>query len=179
VLIGPWGVLKDAAREPFTLPWLGYAAAFLLLNLAVAPGLFWLAVRASEWLGGTSLATRTEDRKKTFAVYSKTLVPLGLAAWIAFSLSFVTINFSYAWPSLSDPFGWGWNLFGTAGLGWTPYLSGVIPMLQIPILLGGMTWAIALALRTAREEAGRPLAALPVVAFCAAATLGLLALYLA
>lgn len=181
VLIGPWGVLKDAARAPFTLPWLGYAAAFLLLNLVVAPGLFWLTVKLSERLGGaaTTSSAAKGDAKKRFAEYSKVLVPLGLAAWIAFSLAFVTINFSYAWPALSDPFGWGWNLFGAAGLRWTPYLSGVVPLLQIPVLLGGLAWAIALALRAAREQGRAALSALPIVAFCAAATLGLLALYLA
>ena len=50
VLLGPWGVLKDAARAPFTLPWVGYAAAFLGLNLVIVPGLFFLAVAAGEWL---------------------------------------------------------------------------------------------------------------------------------
>ena len=180
VLIGPWGVLKDAARAPFTLPWLGYAAAFLLLNLVFVPGLFWLAVRASERIGrGGGRPAPAKDATKRFAEYATALVPLGLAAWIAFSLAFVTINFSYAWPSLSDPFGWGWNLFGTAGLPWTPYLSGVVPALQTPVLLAGMAWAIALALRTAHGH-GRPAsAALPVVAFCVLATLGLLSLYLA
>ena len=180
VLIGPWGVLKDAARAPFTLPWLGYAAAFLLLNLVFVPGLFWLAVRASERISrGGGRPAPAKDATKRFAEYATALVPLGLAAWIAFSLAFVIINFSYAWPSLSDPFGWGWNLFGTAGLPWTPYLSGVVPALQTPVLLAGMAWAIALALRTARGH-GRPAsAALPVVAFCVLATLGLLSLYLA
>jgi polyferredoxin len=180
VLIGPWGALKDAARAPFTLPWLGYAAAFLLLNLVVIPGLFWLAVRVSDRLGSRPAAESAQgEARKRFAEYATVLVPLGLAAWIAFSLAFVTINFSYAWPSLSDPFGWGWNLFGTAALPWTPYLSGVVPSLQTPVLLVGMAWAIALALRTARRH-GRPsLAALPVIAFCALSTVGLLALYLA
>ncbi len=181
VLIGPWGVLKDAAGAPFTLPWLGYATTFLLLNLVVVPALFWTAVKFSERIGGgeTGHPVPQNEAQRRFAEYAKVLVPLGLAAWIAFSLAFVTINFSYAWPSLSDPFGWGWNLFGTAGLPWTPYLSGVIPLLQILVLLTGLAWAIALALRTARERGQPPLSALPITGFCALATLGLLALYLA
>jgi hypothetical protein len=182
VLIGPWGVLKDAARAPFTLPWLGYAAVFLVLNLLVMPGLFAAAVRAGEWLvqhsrWGTVAAPM--NGKKVFAEYATVLVPLGLAAWIAFSLSFVLINFSYAWPALSDPFGWGWNLFGTGHLPWTPYLPGLVPYLQTPVMLIGLAGAVVLALRTAKGH-GRPVvAALPVAAFCAAATIGLLGLYLA
>ena len=34
------------------------------------------------------------------------MIPLGLAAWIAFSFGFVLVNGSYALAVLSDPFGW-------------------------------------------------------------------------
>ncbi|MCX7670690.1 MAG: 4Fe-4S binding protein [Anaerolineae bacterium] len=172
VLIGPWGTLKEVAAAVGSPGWFGYAAVFLALNLAVFPGLFWLAVRA----GAGGQADRPSSR--LFADYAVVLVPLGLAAWAAFSLSFVLINLSYAWPALSDPLGWGWNLFGTADLPWTPYAAGLVPYLQTPVLLIGLVAAIGLALRTARQH-GQPLrAALPVVLFCVAATLGLLGLYL-
>ena len=88
-------------------------------------------------------------------------------------------NLSYAWPALSDPFGWGWNLFGTAGMAWTPYLSGVIPYLQVPVLLVGLIVAVALAMRTAHQHQQPSRAALPVSAFCALAVVGLLTLYMA
>jgi ABC-type phosphate/phosphonate transport system permease subunit len=117
--------------------------------------------------------------RRLFADYAAVLVPLGLTAWVAFTLSFVLINFSYAWSVLSDPLGWGWNLLGTAGLKWTPYIPGLVPTLQIPVLLIGLTAAIALALRTARQHGQSPWATVPVAAFCAAATVGLLGLYLA
>ncbi len=173
VLIGPWGVLKDAARVPFTMPWVAYAAVFLTVNLALLPGLFWLAVR-----GGHGRQPR-EVACRLFADYATVLVPLGLAAWIAFSLSFVLVNFSYAWSVLSDPFGWGWNLLGTVHLPWTPYVPGLVPYLQVPVLLIGLSAAIYLALRTAWQHGYGSRAALPVAAFCTFSTLGLLALYLA
>jgi polyferredoxin len=180
VLIGPWGLLKDAAGTPFTLPWLGYAAAFLAANLLVVPGLFWLAVRLAGLLGGGKAGgDKAKTTNSLFADYATALVPLGLAAWIAFSLSFVLINFSYAWPALSDPFGWGWNLFGTATLDWTPYVPGLVPLLQAPVMLIGLAAAVYLAVRTARRHSHAPASALPVVAFCTLASLGLLALYLA
>ncbi len=175
VLIGPWGVLKETARAVGTPGWFAYAGLFLALNLAILPGLFWLAVR-----GGWRLSqpARTSMRK-LFADYAVVLVPLGLAAWVAFTLSFVLVNFSYAWSVLSDPLGWGWNLLGTAGRPWTPYASGLTPYLQVVVLLPGLSAAIALALRTARQHGQSPWAAAPVAAFCAAATVGLLGLYLA
>ncbi len=175
VLIGPWGVLKETARSVGTPGWFAYAGIFLALNLAILPGLFWLAVRSGQWIG-QSVKTSIG---KLFSDYAAVLVPLGLTAWVAFSLSFVLINFSYAWSVLSDPLGWGWNLFGTVGLKWTPYIPGLVPYLQVPVMLIGLTAAIALALRTARQHGQPAWSALPVAAFCAAATVGLLGLYLA
>ena len=175
VLIGPWGVLKETARAVGTRGWFAYAGIFLALNLAILPGLFWLAVRSGQTI---SQPVKTTMRK-LFSDYAAVLVPLGLTAWVAFSLSFVLINFSYAWSVLSDPLGWGWNLLGTAGLKWTPYIPGLLPYLQVPVLLIGLTAALALALRTARQHGQSPWAAVPVAIFCTAATLGLLGLYLA
>ena len=178
VLIGPWGVLKETARAVATPGWFLYAGIFLALNLAILPGLFWLAVRAGQSLGKPEASAKTTTGN-LFCDYAAVLVPLGLTAWVAFSLSFVLVNFAYAWPALSDPMGWGWNLLGTAGMPWTPYVPGLVPGLQTPVLLIGLAVAAALALRTARQHGQSPRGALPVVAFCAVVTLGLLGLYLA
>jgi hypothetical protein len=172
-------VLKETARAIGTPGWFAYAGIFLALNLAILPGLFWLAVRGGQALDPKGLQNPSGLTKKLFADYASVLVPLGLTAWVAFSLSFVLVNFSYAWSVLSDPLGWGWNLLGTAGLRWTPYVPGLVPYLQVPVLLIGLTAAIGLALRTARQHGQSPWAAVPVAVFCAAATVGLLELYLA
>jgi hypothetical protein len=106
-------------------------------------------------------------------------VPLGLTAWMAFSLSFVFTNLSYLWPALSDPLGWGWNLFGTAGLGWTPYLTQVVPGLQVILLLTGLVWASRTVQRIASETLPGRLArrqAVPVIGFCLVQTIGMLVL---
>jgi polyferredoxin len=175
VLIGPWGVLKETARAVGAPYWFAYAGIFLALNLAVLPGLFWLAVRSGQWISQSEKMTT----RKLFSDYAAVLVPLGLTAWVAFSLSFVLINLSYAWSVLSDPLGWGWDLLGTADLIWTPYMSGLVPYLQVAVLLIGLTAAIALALRTARQHGQSSWAAAPVAFFSMAATIGLLSLYLA
>jgi hypothetical protein len=107
---------------------------------------------------------------------------MGLAAWIAFSLAFVLVNGSYAVPLLSDPFGWGWNLIGTAGYPWTPYVPEILPFLQAPVLLAGLAAAITAAHKIARQvipgRAAAFRATLPVAAFLTAATLVFLRLYL-
>ncbi len=53
------------------------------------------------------LAGLTDSLRALFVRYAYTLVPLGLAAWIAFSIGFVFVNGSYALAVISDPFGWG------------------------------------------------------------------------
>jgi hypothetical protein len=172
VMLGPWGALKVAAYEVGSFAWWLYALAFCALVLGVLPGSFYLATRA-----GLALRPTRRTPRQTFIAYAYALVPLGLAAWIAFSLSFVFANISYLWPVLSDPMGWGWDLVGTAASGWTPYLAQRVPVLQVIVLLIGLLWASVTARRIAAEESTTPSSwrqALPVVSFCLLVTSGLL-----
>ncbi len=177
VLFGPWATVKEwAAVESFG-GWLIYAAAFLAATLVVVPGLFWLAVAWGHKGSGSDLPVR-----RAFNDYAHALIPLGLAAWIAFSVGFALTNGSYALGTISDPLGWGWDLVGTADVGWTPYLSGAAPTIQAAILLGGLIFGVRTALRIGLRH-GPPgpaglRAAAPVAAFLLAATLLLLWLYL-
>lgn len=174
VLLGPWGALKSAAYPIGSLDWLVYAASFLLVVLGLIPGLFYLAVWLGTRLAGSGRAMRGEFTRLAYAC-----IPLGLAAWMAFSLSFVFTNLSYLWPALSDPLGWGWNLFGTAGVGWTPYLTQVVPGLQVMLLTIGLVWASRTAQGIAAEALPGRLArrqAVPVIGFCLAITIAMLVL---
>jgi hypothetical protein len=172
VLIGPWSTLKEAAYAVGTAAWWLYALIFLAANLVLVPGVFFICTTLAR-----KLSFQKFSRRRMFVEYACALIPLGLAAWMAFTVSFVFVNFSYAWQVASDPFGWGWNLFGSAAWTWTPYLAGWPAYLQIPILLVGLIWAIGIARRTARSQNVPPRAALPVVAFCAVFTGVLLWLY--
>jgi hypothetical protein len=174
VLLGPWGYVKSAAYGVGSWSWLVYAIGFLAFVFGLLPGLFLLSVSL-----GRKIAKRRGSLRVQFVAYAYALVPLGLAAWIAFSLSFVLANFSYVWPALSDPLGWGWNLLGTAGVGWTPYLTGSVPALQAVVLLGGAAWAARTARNIAAESLPERVAhfqALPIAAFCLLVTVALLVL---
>ena len=180
VMLGPWGALKDVAYQVGSLAWLGYALAFLLATLVLLPGLFWLVVRAGGRLAQGQQRRREQSPKQAFTAFAYSLVPLGLAAWVAFSLGFVFANLSYIAPVLSDPFGWGWNVVGTAGLAWTPLFTGITPALQTLALVGGLWWSVRLARRMAAsggwaENSGAPVRqALPVALFNFLMTVGLL-----
>jgi hypothetical protein len=161
-----------------TLPhWLLYAAGFVTFNLALLPGLFGLVV----WFI-RRLTHQQRPFRQMFIDYAYTLIPLGLAAWVAFSFGFVLVNGSYALPVLSDPFGWGWNLFGTSGTPWTPLGTSLIPFLQVGVLTAGLLFALNTAYKIARQQVvnHRPafLATLPVAGFAVMVTLSFLRLYL-
>ena len=174
VMLGPWGQLKASAYAIGSLPWLLYITGFLAFVFVFLPGLFYLAVRV-----GQVLAPTRRNLRRSFTAYAYPLVPLGLAAWIAFSLSFVFANASYILAALSDPLGWGWNLFGTATYSWTPFLTQYIPVLQTLVLVVGLAWAGITARRIAQEgkhpEAWRQ--AIPINLFCLVVTVGFLWLF--
>jgi polyferredoxin len=177
VLLGPWGWVKDWANMETNLSWAAYAIGFLAVNLVLVPGLFLLTTALSRTVGYIHVPMR-----RLFVDYAYSLVPLGLMGWIAFSFSFVLVNGSYAISVLSDPFGWGWNLFGTQTVSWKPILPGLGLVLQVGALLVGLVFSIVIAYRIARKHAETDMQAwrgtLPVAGFLTAVTLMFLRLYL-
>ncbi|MBI5034815.1 MAG: 4Fe-4S binding protein [Chloroflexi bacterium] len=169
VFMGPWATIKEAAYAVGSLNWWLYALAMIGAVLVIVPGIFYACAAFAKRLAYSRTPTR-----KFFIDYAYVLVPLGLAAWAAFSVSFVLMNMSYAWQVISDPFGWSWNLFGTAEWKWTPYLAGWQGLMQVPILLAGLFGAIGVAFNTAREQRVSQFAALPIIAFCVAFTIAML-----
>jgi polyferredoxin len=166
VLLGPWGSLKDAAYGIGSSSWFVYALAFLLLTCVLLPAMF----AACAGLAGGTLPFR-----RRFARLSTALVPLGLMAWIAFSLSFVLANGTYIAAAISDPLGLGWDLARTAGTPWQPLLASFVAPAQTLALVGGVVWSA----HTARKAAATLRAsAVPVTLYCLAAGLVLLWLLL-
>jgi len=155
---GPWGSFKDWANIAEKGNWPGffiYATVLWSSSLLLIPGIYVLAVQ----LGRTLARYRSTGQdptpapafKEVFLAFAYPLVPLGLLAWVTFSLPLLLVNGSYILMVVSDPFGWGWNLFGTAKIPWTPLVPQWGPYLQIPLLLIGLFYA----LRTGRAHAQR------------------------
>lgn len=165
VFLGPWGQLKSAAYAIGSLPWLIFSGIFLAAALGILPGLYATATWASMRLGTAKTTIR-----QSLAQYSQVLVPLGLMAWIAFTISFAFAKFSYVLPVISDPLGWGWNLIGWVGTVWVGQTSALSQLLQVAILAGGLLWASRVALRIT-ESAKQ---ALPLITFCGIFFLGML-----
>jgi len=169
VFTGPWGSLKTAAYQIGSKLWLAYAGSYLVFNLLLLPGLFVLAVISGKKLAHSQVAWR-----KTIADQAQALLPLGLFTWIAFTISFAFPKFQYVLSVLSDPFGWGWNLLGTAGASWSVGDREVVAALQVAALLTGLLWSAGVSMRLAgQNQAFRDnrRQSLPVILFCLAYTL--------
>ncbi|MCB0282571.1 MAG: 4Fe-4S binding protein [Calditrichaeota bacterium] len=72
---------------------------------------------------------------------SAALLPLGLFIWLAFIIQMLFTNISFVGQSLSDPFGWGWNLLGLAGTPWVQLLPRFIPWMQVLAVLTGFIYS--------------------------------------
>lgn len=128
---GPWGFIKDMVRGATVSGYLTFIASHAVFNLAIIPGIFFIFSLLSKMMSGN----KEVPLKKVFINFSYTLIPMGLGVWIAFSLGIILPNGSYILHTISDPFGWGWNLFGTAHFAWTPVLTGSLGYLQGVTLL--------------------------------------------
>ncbi|MDP2984017.1 MAG: FAD-dependent oxidoreductase [Candidatus Latescibacter sp.] len=177
-MMGPWGFLKDWQRAATTFSIFKYIATSAISCLIVLPSIFGIFVLASNWL-------KKDDRisfKKLFINHSYTLAPLGLLTWIAFCFGFLLPSGSYLIHVTSDPFAWGWNLFGTAGFPWTPFLTYYMPFLQIGALLFGLIFSIDIGIKISRQtfadEREAIITFIPILAFLVCWTVTMLWLFL-
>jgi hypothetical protein len=181
VFTGPWGWLKNAAFAIGSAAWLGYSMGFLALTLGLVPGLYTLSVWVSLLSSQPSQRIAPGSLRNALAQNSLALLPLGLFAWIAFTVSFAFPKISFVLSVLSDPFGWGWNVFGTAGTTWNPDVSAFSPALQAGLLLLGLFFAGKVSYQQAASTQaaagqGRKIwkRTLPVIVFCTVFSFGML-----
>jgi len=163
IFLGPWGKLKNAAFDVGTANWWGFAAAFLLISFGAIPAVVAACSSFARIFGKISQST-----KVVFIRFSRSLLPLGLFSWIAFTVSFAFSKLAYLWPVFSDPFGWGWNLFGNADAAWQPYLVEVTPWIIVALLVIGLIWTAKSVISTALilgVSVERKSAALPLISF--------------
>jgi hypothetical protein len=143
VLLGPWGMLKDAAYHVGSGTWVMYAIVFLTFIFGILPGFFTLGILNQNYI---------VPLKQRFASLSTALIPLGFMFWVAFSLSFVLTNASYIMAALSDPLGLGWNL-----------LTALLAPTQTMALVGGLIWSARTAQKASNEV---KVSSIPVIVYC-------------
>jgi hypothetical protein len=156
VFVGPWGWLKLSAFEIGSGPWMAYAAGFLVLNVLFLPALFSLCVWSWKKISQSNLPL-----KRLIANQAQGLLPLGLMAWIAFTISFALPKLNLVLGVVNDPFGWGWHLLEAVNTSRSLDVSGFSAYLQVTLLLVGVFWS-ANVTRNLSKPNGKNL---PVLAF--------------
>jgi polyferredoxin len=140
-MLGPWGVIKDAANVTESrqvIHFLIYLFAIWGAALLVFPGLFLLSTKGAHRLSGEQISMRDMTLRLSYI-----LVPVGIFAWIAFSLPTIMVNYGYIFTVLSDPLGLGWDLFKTADYHLAPIYPELIPVIQGIIMLAGLYFGLS------------------------------------
>jgi ferredoxin len=149
----PWPGIRDMVNVVDKADWgqFGlYAAVLWLLALGVMPLLFWLLTSL-----GLTLAHQTEVTTGTaFQRTMPAVLPLGIAMWAVFFVDTFMTNFTFVLLTLSDPFGWGWDLFGTAGMPWIQVWPSGVPWIQASLLLVGFRLSLGSGYRRWLEISG-------------------------
>jgi len=168
--LGRWPALRDCVNVLDKGNWHLFAVYALILwfvALAGFPAVMLVLAEASRRFAKLSQNTRTVTIASAGA-----LIPMGLMLWIAFVIPMLTVNASFVVQSLSDPFGWGWDFFGTANTPWHQLWPRAVPWIQVVCVLVGLhyslrnAWRIGLDLTDQPRRAMRatiPMAALLIV----------------
>jgi NAD-dependent dihydropyrimidine dehydrogenase PreA subunit len=161
LFLGPWGWLKSAAFEIGSQTWFLYAVSFIAINLVLLPGLFSISV----WLW-QKISRSGIPLGRMIANQAQGLLPLGLLAWIAFTISFALPKLNLILSVLNDPFGWGWNIFHETNHALAIDVSSFSHYLIAILLAIGVFWAGSVTRRLSKVEAAKKdLYNLPVYLF--------------
>jgi 4Fe-4S binding domain len=173
---GHWPVVRDFVNILDKGNWglFGiYAIIVWLMALVVMPGIIYLFSYVSLRLSKTDVST-----KSSFLKSAGVLLPLGLFFWIAFVIPMLFVNVSFILQSLSDPFGWGWDFFGTANTPWHQLLPRYIPIFQAILLLSGLYLSLRNLRRSWKSLKMEPgqelLLLLPIAVFLVGITIAML-----
>jgi polyferredoxin len=177
--LGAWDRIRDWTDLVDKGNWRSFAVYALVvwvICLGVLPLLWYLLTRLGVVISGARLAPATQ-----FRAASSSLIPLGMALWIAFALATVLSMMTFLLQSLSDPFNWGWDLLGMAGSRWHIVWSPAIPWLQVTCVLIGAAYSLQALYRCWPDDAAQRrraiLGSLPPGAFLWTAAAGMICFF--
>lgn len=137
---GHWPAVRDYVNIMDKQNWglFGiYALIVWTVSLVLVPGILYLLSIISGKIAETKI-----NVKQIFLNYAGALLPLGLLLWIAFVIPMLFVNKTFIMQSASDPFGWGWDFFGTANIPWHQLLPQYIPLFQAILVLAGLYFSL-------------------------------------
>jgi len=157
-MLEPWTDISDSLMDAtglsehviLTISYLAMAVVAPILIFAV-----WSLM--TKWIGGKGVSLR-----KVFVGFSFAFLPIALSSHMAHNLvHFLGEGPPAAVPVISDPMGWGWNIFGTANLLVDPLLTmDPLHLLQMTLVTIGYLGAVYAGWRVARQTFGNNLRAI-------------------
>lgn len=146
-----WGKAVLWLRDVFGIGDLGQIVAFSLgmVGILAVPVLIFLGVA---WIS-RRFARLERPLKDVFIGYAYALLPLALLYHTAHNLQHFLREGQKLIPLLSDPLGWGWDLFGTAAWKLSPVVSlGSIQYTQVMLVLLGHAFAVYVAYHISQRQ---------------------------
>ena len=137
-------------------------AAPLLMFWGTAHVSRWLASRASgprrgsvpAYAAGAAVTVHVTDPSaaRILRAFAYAVIPVALFYHLAHNGMHFFMEGQALLPALSDPLGWGWDLFGTAGRAYSPLLSlKSIWCLQVTLIVIGHVYGVVVANRIAGQ----------------------------
>ena len=136
----PWPNIRDIVNMVDKVNWihfLFFLTGLSLLCLLIMPFSFWIL---NYW--GTKWSRFPISSGIALKKTAPSLIPLGLGLWAAFFIAMFMPNITFIIMTLSDPFGWGWDLLGTSGMPWIQLWPGTIPWIQVFLVLLGFYFSL-------------------------------------
>jgi len=137
---GQWPIIRDFVNILDKQNWDLFAIYTIIvwtLSLVIIPGIVYLLSFA-----GVKFSKIQRGVKGVFLASSGALLPLGFSLWIAFVIPMLFVNVTFIIQSISDPFGWGWDFFGTANIPWHQFVPRLVPWLQSILVLTGFWFSL-------------------------------------
>jgi len=134
--LGTWPVVRDYVNILDKQNWDLFGIFIVMLwflVLVVVPAILYLLAYM-----GLRLSKIRSGVREIFLAYSGVLLPLGLMLWISFVIPMLFVNITFIAQSASDPFGWGWDFFGTSNIPWHQFLPQYVPCFQAILILTGL-----------------------------------------
>jgi hypothetical protein len=142
-----WQNLRARIEGPYILDQPGRAELFsTALSLAGLLGCVLLV--AAAYLGAVRVAERSVSYDRSLVPeFIQGLVPIALVYAVAHYFTLLVIQGQYALPLASDPFGYGWDLFGTVDYApnIAPFTPNTVWWIQVGAIVAGHAAGLAVA----------------------------------
>ncbi|MBL1216228.1 MAG: 4Fe-4S binding protein [Planctomycetes bacterium] len=136
-----WGAMTSGIEQTIPTVLGGRSVAMLAFSLGmaglmVAPIIVYAVLVGMSYLLSAAGAGKPTSYREYFVRYAYCVLPIALFYHLAHNLEHMLMEGPKVFALASDPFGWGWNLFGTAGWRIPPLVSlDVLWIIQV-VLVG-------------------------------------------